>query len=294
MFQVAEWKYRNVLSFHNGPIDCLEKMTFDLYPGIHVFASLNERYKKNINNHSVLYRTGGGQGSHETNLNTACYRAISEALERWAFYELKNENEFNLDNTTGGMACYPSWTNHQAQSSARLEAIERWSIIAFWERKIFISSEFLKNSIFNEIEVFTLHTPFANEHVVILHTRSLKRKKHIYAFACAQTKQHAINKAMVELCRNSRTIDRHGDMLHEKIKCTSEKRLIYFSEDYGYDAFQEQIKKNCCLIVKNKPTLLIDKELIGPWTAYAPVWRTLFSPISEGYLDKNDSTYFYF
>ncbi|MBI3534188.1 MAG: hypothetical protein HY072_01700 [Deltaproteobacteria bacterium] len=109
---LAPLKYRNILMEQGGPIARLSIIQKQLTPSIvghEALAYLVKDLKNGWNLKHRIYGNVDGAGSSEYK-NQASYKSISEALERWAFYEIynnakvKNKYGFNIDPTTTGMA----------------------------------------------------------------------------------------------------------------------------------------------------------------------------------------------
>src|SRR5580658_3244083 len=84
-----------------------------------------------------VYGDASGSGTHESPM-VARYMAISEAMERWAFYatassERRGAYGFDVDPMSTGMAAFPGLFSHQARRKAYLEALERFTLLAWWE-----------------------------------------------------------------------------------------------------------------------------------------------------------------
>ena len=85
----------------------------------------------------ALYSDADGTGTSDTPM-VARYMAISETMERWA-YRVKvraTDRElygFDIDESSNGMAAFPGIFHTEARRRATLEAVERTSIIAWWE-----------------------------------------------------------------------------------------------------------------------------------------------------------------
>ncbi|MDH4467368.1 MAG: hypothetical protein QE271_04855 [Bacteriovoracaceae bacterium] len=306
---LAEWKYRNVVEDRGGPLLSLSYYSLENYPGHHCFAELRPELIPLLENKGIVYREGGGQGSDQIGRAIASYKAISESLERWAFYQTyksdkASQYKFDIDPTTSGMACYPGITFRPARRLAMKEAIERWSIIAWWDGLI-ANKKINKVPFIHGLEcnVYRLEEIWKGSHTVILQSVSLIKSKNIYAFATSSTIESAISKAMEELCRNSRSIDRYvmennftnDGHLVESIKSLGsimEKRLIFFATQSGKQMFESRCDQKINSELK-RPELIVDREIIGPWSKYATVWRCLFKPTSTDFL-KDSAEYFLF
>jgi hypothetical protein len=310
MFSLAEWKYCQIMHTQGGPIKTLTHFTFENYHGHHVFAELMPEMLKETETTSLVYRDGGGQGTGDTK-SEATYKSISESLERWAYFQTIDSSNhikfgFNIDSNSSGMAAFPGLTKSKARDFAYLEAIERWSIVAWWEehlpiRKLPSASLWTDKS----AEVFLIEGPWPGVYTVILAAVSLLKGFPIYAFAASNSLEKAIAKAKIELARNSRSIDRfceeYGISENTGLSCSiqkassqMEKRLLFFATLEGRMLFDSKCSaRKGTDKLKTQPDLVVDTEIPGPWSKYATVWRCLFLPVSENFLN-DDQTYFLF
>src|ERR1700683_1567636 len=137
MLSFAPFFYRNVFAEKGGPIQRTENAGTLEMPG-HVETQLNACLKPELAagkmSHAV-YGSADGTGSSE-NPAVARHKAISEALERWAFLATQRSAEkgkygFEHDRSSNGMAAFPG-LKFQARSAAYYEALERWALIGWW------------------------------------------------------------------------------------------------------------------------------------------------------------------
>ena len=103
--------------------------------GYEAYCNLVPGLKSSISSFS-LYSNVDGMGSDQ-NKSVAYFKAISEAMERWAFYSLtssqhRNDFGFDIDSTSSGFAAFPGFTKRPAAYYARLEALERWALVSWW------------------------------------------------------------------------------------------------------------------------------------------------------------------
>jgi hypothetical protein len=304
---LAALKYRNILKDNESPIQKIIYSKAPDYDGHNYFALLKENLDSS-SDELCLYASNGGSGTCFHSKFNAYNKAISEALEIWAYYEVKKNKllfeklGFTIDPTSSGMACFPGLVAKNSRTYAFNEAVERWSIVAWWEGKLEVRKHYLSD---HNLLIVELVTPWKNLSTVILKSKSLNTQKPIYAFATSCNLNLSIEKAKVELFRNSRVVDQYySSGIKIELKSLMEKRLIYFSTNEGENIFLNKVnqafkqKSANDLIAYNEPKriprLLIDSKITGPWDRYAYVWRCLFEPVSLSYLDDRVVDYFYF
>jgi ribosomal protein S12 methylthiotransferase accessory factor YcaO len=289
---LAGFRYRNILSSHGGPIGALSAHPTSDGTFFLAFAALEKFVRPDWMDKLAVYGPNDGTGTSKYK-TTAAHKAISEALERWAFYAVaRSENAalfgFDIDCSTSGMAAFPAFTSKPARKNALIEAIERWSVCAWWEG--YLKSE---SSLFADggIEVLRIEPLWMGIETVILQRRSRSTGARVFAFSSGRSLATAIARASVELERNSLALDRFYQRFRfnsdsgvvncfPELQDTYEKRLVFFSTLEGYKAFQRRTRSSPKELIR-VPTLLIDAEIKGPWSRFASVWRCMFSPVSD-------------
>ena len=277
MINLAPWNYRDLL-VTNRIIKSPVFYEINLIDGTHYFEStvtLQEELKPQWVRKSELYKNCDGSGT-SVYKNTAVYKAISEALERLAFYELADSEEkkysFDLNPTTTGMAAFPGLTCKQSRNNAFAEAIERWAIHEFNKNNIPVIK---LNSLIKNLDHYELITPFNKVKVSLLayNTGSF----YIFGFAGGVNIKHSHDRALIELDRNERVLTKFlkNKVEISKISSMTDKALIFYSTNEGYSHFDELIF-NAPKNIKNiNPKILCDLELKGFWTKYTKIWRFL-------------------
>lgn len=288
---LAPWFYRNLIE-PNEIINPPEYFRVqNIYEGevFEAVCSLKPDLKPSWVSVSSIYRNCEGAGTSK-HLNIAIYKAISEALERWAFYHTATESlflkfGFNEDPSTTGMAAYPGFLTSIARKNARFEAIERWAVHNFWKGLLPIK----EHETLDLISIYEIITPFPDVHVVVLNMVS--DGLNIFSFACENSFQATVRHALVELNRNRRVLNQRNEFQLDKLEDISDKRLLFFSRPEGKALYLEKVQKAPCAI-NAVPKLICDSEIKGPWTKYAKVWRVLYA---ESYpKDFEDHTFFMF
>lgn len=291
---LAPWYYRNLL-LDNNIIESPEYFETDLLDGKHHFeasVSLKSHLRPSWLSKSELYKNtdGSGSGVHK---NVAVYKAISEALERWAFYEtVDNEHEkykYDYNPTTTGLAAFPHFKAHGARVNARCEAIERWAIHEFNRCNLPVKEH---NSSISGLRHYEIVTPFSEVCVTLIEYWT--GDYYCYGFAAGLSMNQSLTKALVELQRNyqvlKKTLNRNVEI--ESFQATVDKTLFYFSTIEGNYTFNDIKSRASKTIVNENPVLLCDMEVHGPWSKYSKVWRYL---LEDSYFDcRNDVKFFMF
>jgi len=293
MINLAPWYYRNLLG-ENELLELPDNYQVQLLDGTKVFESnikLKEKYRPSWLSKSALYKDCDGSGTSEYQ-NIAVYKAISESLERMAFYfaidSQEKEFSFDVNPTTTGMASFPHFFKKYARENARKEAVERWAIHEFNRRKIPVVKTF---SQIENLNHYDLIVPFDDLKVSLLEYYTTDG--FVYGFACGSNIVQSFNRALIELDRNKRVLKKLISANENVCDFSAvDKTFLFFSSQEGNDHFSELIKNSSKTVVSNNPKILCDKELKGIWSDYTVVWRFL---LQDSYFDNaNDSTFFMF
>lgn len=294
MLNLAPWYYRNLLGENKILLSPLffEITLLNGQTQIEAVISLKGNLKPSWLSISDIYRNCDGSGT-DTHKNISIYKAISEALERWAFYELvdtkNNQFAFDADPTTNGMAAFPHFNASRARKGAQTEAIERWAIHEFNRYHLPISKH---HSLIEDLEHYEIITPFSDFKVSLLSYK--KDSFYVYGFAGGTTLNQSFEKALVELDRNIRVLNPiyQKGIQDSSFLETVDKSLIFFSKAEGHNVFKEKIAKAPKMIFNPNPKIICDQELKGPWSQYTKVWRYL---LEDSYFDtRKDINFFMF
>ncbi len=249
-FNLATFKYRKVLSKHGGPVVRLDCHPKEIRQGEFGYEARAELSDGNC----------FGLGSHEIK-EVATHKAISEALERWAFHEMKQSKHkslfgFDLDPSTTGMAAYPGLFKTEARHLAYAEALERYAVLGWWNRELPAIARPYKKDI-EAAEIRTFHT---NKVTAILWHRELNGHVYYYGFSSGENLCEACHRAEIELWRK--------------------KKVTQYPESHKF--FLETMEYTQKLHTTSKsPKLLVDEEIKGPWSKYTTVWRCLLGEAKE-------------
>ena len=269
------WKYRALISTPNkiiSRISISEVENRQFRPkGFEALVYLNSEKITKVKSNYALYGTADGGGS-SVSKSEAVLKAISESLERWAFYETHNSNDYGFhdDCSTSGMAAFTGIGITEARKNATHEAIERARLLFWWNERLSCRPIALPiNTEFRAIELYD--EAFKEKTVIVFQQEEALTS---YGFATALDLDLAIKQARVEQLRNSFVLSR-GTPSSELLSM-QEKRLVYFSLR-GRDEFLSRVETTS---KGSKPTPIytktVDTEIVGPWSDYAKVWRCLF------------------
>jgi hypothetical protein len=290
----APFKYRNVLAGKGGPIQRVENAgTLDIAgrPETQVNAFLRPELSAGKMGHAV-YGNADGTGS-STSAAVAQHKAISEALERWAFLAVHNSGDaekygFTHDRSSNGMAAFPG-LKFQAREAARVEAVERWAIISWWSGHLEASIAALPGyENFGSVRI----RHGQPEEVVILF-RKTASGIYSYGHAAGSTLASAAGKAAVELARSEFVLARHrAKGALGTVSNFMERRAVYFSSPEGYAEFTDRVTRKAD---KGAPVwkTIFDGEIRGPWSQWATVWRHCVEMPTHAFLKKEENFFFW-
>lgn len=279
MINLAPLKYRHIFKIDGGPIervDCASCAIASGQLGFEAIAYLDPQLDIKKNDIFFLYSNADGSGS-SLSRSEAIYKAISESLERWAFYQTVLSNEktrygFDRDPSTSGMAAFPGLFKSQSRRLAYCEALERNAIVSWWCGSL----PLVRHNLNKPYTVFEVVSGDQFIKVALL-TRETKNQ-FAYGFAAAEKFDEAINKAEIELERNAFVLSLPIDENTKEKMPLFEKRLLFFSEGKGRQLFDVRVAESLnCRIQPKAPELCIDTEIKGPWSKYATVWRCLLA-----------------
>lgn len=295
---LAHLRYAKVHSGQGGPITKLtHRESLRLGEKVHeAFATLATDIMPRSQNQSNLYGKSHGTGTSFSRTG-AIYRAISEALERWAWFEsgnspaLHNALRFDIDDSTTGFAAYPGIMASSSRVNALYEAAERWSINAWWQERVG-QRDITDKMPWPNVNGVEILAPFANCATALVWADVAGLRA--YGFASGAHTQSASLRAAVELGRNIQVLEYFLTVRGSPAGnpyTRNERRLLFFASDAGKNLFDRRLHK-WTADTPTAPKLLVDQPVIGPWTKYTHVWRCLFDP--AGLHDTGTDDYFHF
>ena len=292
MLSVAGYRYRNVLESEGGPVSRVSLREFPVYgrPMFQANAWLSDKIV------FALYSDADGTGTSETPM-VARYMAISETMERWA-YRVKvraADRElygFDIDESSNGMAAFPGLFHTEARRRAMLEAVERTSIIAWWEGGI--DGE-VRSTEWPGISALVLPSPIGFG-VTVVAFREVRPDCFAYGQGAAVDYFGACERAVMELARTEYVLGLRrvsvGLAAQDTPSDLFERRCLYFSTAEGHNLFQERIRRRISG-PRFRSEVICDTEIEGPWSEYASVWRVLIRPATPDFLVNSERYFFW-
>jgi hypothetical protein len=272
-----------------GPIICLES---ELQPSGHCPQLWCSRAKLHPSCHLNKKTCSVGWGQSKEQSQT---KAIVEAVERWAFYSLKNspKADFKTDPSSTGFAAAPKKLGQDfVFRNGGLEAVERWMMAriadgeSVWlraapaERLGNLRSLFLGNE--GQLLVYKssclLPRPFPSEvaHFALV----IFRFSHggiVPGTACAKTLDEAIKRAGVECFNRLRKFRRLQEGLESLDHFTTARLWNFATESKDVDDVFESIRRGL-----KEPAKLLEPPRVksadlfdGPWNPEVLVGRVL-------------------
>jgi hypothetical protein len=244
----------------------------------------------------ALYSDADGTGTSETPM-VARYMAISETMERWA-YRVKvraTDRElygFDIDESSNGMAAFPGLFHTEARKRAQMEAVERASIIAWWEG---VLDGEVRSTDWPGISALVLPSPIGVG-VTVVAFREVRPDCFAYGQGAAMDYFGACERAVMELARNEYVLGLRrvslGLSAQETPSDLFERRCLFFSTAEGHAMFQERIHRTITG-PRFKSEVICDAEIEGPWSDYASVWRVLIRPATKEFLVDSERYFFW-
>jgi hypothetical protein len=294
MLSLASLRYRDVLAEHGGPVQKIETGLFSVRGRRVVLA--NATLKPGLTRKSPLamFSDADGTGTDPV-ASVARHKAISEAMERWAFHaivrsERAAEFGFDVDPSTSGMSAFPGLLRRQARRSAVLEAVERFSLMSWWDGR---TDGQVFDTDWPGVSAVAIDGPFGGVTVIVFARTDWGG--YVYGHAAEESFGGACERAIAELARHewvmrARWLAEVGG--ERKIPTNIfERRSLFFATDEGHELFQERIARKASGHPP-RPEIICDRDIPGPWDEYATVWRFALRPPSDGYLRGGERYFF--
>ena len=294
MLSLAALRYRNVLASHGGPVEGLDTVELSMR-GQRMFQA-NARLTAGLTQKRprTIYSDADGTGTHPM-AGIARHMAVSEALERWAFFsvvrsERAAEFGFDVDPSSNGMSAFPGIFRRGARRKAVLEAVERFCLIAWWEG---MAEGQLVETDWPGVTAVAIDGPFGGVTTIVF--ARTEWGGYAYGHAAEESIGAACERAVIELARHEWVLRSWwlGFVAGEKKYPTSlfERRCLFFASEEGHELFQARLSRSGDGALP-RVTVACDRDIPGPWADYATVWRFALRPPSDGFL-QSDERYFF-
>ncbi len=290
MLSLAALRYRNVLAESGGPIERLQLADM-MVLGRREFVA-NAFLKEGLG--GQLWRDevfspaqGGGVASSPM---VARFMAISEAMERWAHWQMHNGADrhrygFDVDPSSNGMAAFPGLFARQARAGALMEASERFNLLHWWEGRLPAAES---DTRWPGVRAATICSEAPGVTVVLF--KRTAEGFFAYGHAAAMDYDGACRKAAIEMERHELILARFSRAHAGKLAgCLSpdahpiERRSLFFATEAGHELFLEHLRSSPRWATA-RPRLVFDGVVPGPWSRYADVWRVVYEPPSDRFL----------
>jgi hypothetical protein len=251
-------------------------------------ATLHEQFQHPLGKRLCLFHPADGSGMATTRLEARA-KAISEALERWAFTETSAGPDavlygYPYSMSTKGMAAFPSLFPGAARRCAVSEAWEYYSIDAWWGGSL---NHWIINR--DDATIVFINQPEFDGYVALA-IRHLDLKSYVaaYGIGSGATPEEAEMKAQLEACRSETILERRDatpPTVRTKPVLEAEKRLLEFSSPEGFAMVKDRLASRAWM-PQIKPKVIYDGPVTGPWSKYTHVWRHALEPYPIKYKQR--------
>ena len=296
MFSLASLRYRSVMASRGGPIEWIESTEFPVYDRRLFQANARLRPGLVPRGRAKLYHSSAdGTGAHASPM-VARHMAVSECLERWAFHatvrsDRREDFGFDVDETSNGMAAFPGLSAAPARRSAVLESLERFCLLHWWEGRL---DGQLRDTEWPGVSALAFEPPLGGV-AVLLFARS-EWGFHVYGHAAAESFTRACERAMLELTRHEwvlrNRLEALGNGTSEPLTERLEKRSWFFSTEAGHELFRERLAQRSTT-PPPRHRIICDREVTGPWSDFATVWRFVLQPPSRRFMEEGERYFFW-
>jgi hypothetical protein len=293
MLNLAAYRYRAVLADSGGPVDRLMMADVTIL-GRREFLA-NAYLKPGLGGERAgrrLFSPAHGSGVSSSPM-VARFMAISEAMERWAHWQLhagpeREKYGFDADPSSNGMAAFPGLWRRQARMGALMEAAERFNLLHWWEGRLPAAES---GTPWPGVRAAMICSEAPGVTVVLF--KRTAQGFHAYGHAAALDYDSACRKAAVEMERHEMVLAHfaraHAGRIDEALPVHPiERRSLFFATEAGHELFLERLRSTPRRVLAC-PRLVFDGEVPGPWTRYADVWRVVYEPPSDRFLGPEEN-----
>lgn len=274
---------------------------------LYSFATLSEKVTKGFRSSDILKFGGSGWSSDRL---ISQEKAITEAIERWAFKEYLDNNPedsgIEIDNTSNGFSALPiHFKIEDAYLHSYCECVERYLLCQFADDKVFKLNSL--DSSCSELKLFDLEKGTLTSYVSSIELESKEtvgfyRQKEIYfvlslfwlenagvvvGSACNKDLEQAHKKSLQECYMHLMAALRLKNQILSYQVSITDKRLKNFAESPERSlAIKDRVNSFCnSTKVAKIPKITFIKELPGDWNPEVHVVRILLEgarPLTEG------------
>ncbi len=295
MLSLAAFRYRNVLAAHGGPVESLESGVFPVWGRRMIQANARLSAGLSQKSHHTLYGDADGTGTHRL-ASVARHMAVSEALERWAFHATVRSSRaadfgFTVDPSSNGMSAFPGIFGRHARRKSMLEAVERFSLISWWEGRARWQHF---DTDWPGVSAVAIDGPFGG--VTVLAYARTDYGMYAYGHAAEESFGAACERAVIELARHEWVLRSWwlASISGETRTPTDlfERRCLHFSSEEGHERFKQRLQEGASGEMP-EASVICDRDIPGPWADYTTVWRFALRPPSQGFLNGGDDYFFW-
>ena len=295
MLSLAALRYRNVLAAHGGPVKRIESGVLPVCGRRMIQANAWLTAGLTPPSSLAIYGDADGSGTHPR-ASVARHMAVSEALERWAFHSVSRSAQaaefgFDVDPSSNGMSAFPGLVARNARRKALLEAVERYSIIAWWEGR---AASRVFDTDWPGVSAVAIDGPFGG--VTVIAFARTDYGGYAYGHAAEESFGAACERAVIELARHEWVLRSSWlSLVSGEQRAPSnlfERRCLFFSSDEGHECFRRRLAGRPVGPLP-PPVVVCDRAIPGPWADYATVWRYAMRPPSDGFLLAGEDYFFW-
>lgn len=298
MLSLAAFRYRNILASLGGPVERVETGETQVLGRRQYIANAYLVSGMAGNREGgQLYSPANGSGLASSPM-VARFMALSEAMERWAHWDLHREPGrdrygFEVDPSTNGLAAFPGLWRRQARAGALMEAGERFNLLHWWEGRLPAT---VAESQWPGVTSVTIASQVPGV-TVILFQRTISG---FFSYGHGAAADHATAtwKAAGEMERRTRAVENFARQHEGRIRGQLpphahplERRSLFFATQEGHELFLKRLR-SAPAGPPAAPQLVYDGPVLGPWSKYADVWRVVFAPPSRRFLGMDEDYFF--
>lgn len=299
MLNLASFRFRSVLSADGGPIARVESADVTLL-GRRCFQA-NAFLRDDLivwRPSKVVYGPANGTGTDASPM-VARFKAISEALERWAHMAVlmsadRGRYGFDVDPSSNGMAAFPGLYARQARLAAQMEASERFNLLSWWEGYLPALETKTK---WPGVRAAVLCSEVPGVTAILF--RQSEQGHYAYGHAAGLDFDSACERAAMEMERHDHVVGRYmlvhageADSVLPAAAHSIERRSVFFSTPVGHELFLGRLRSRPAHSPRH-PKMVFDGVVAGPWNRYADIWRVVYEPPSERFLSRDDRYFFW-